>query len=45
MGLHYRNKKRICTEKEKGISIVKRRKKEDTQVHLRTIEEGVHQTL
>ena len=45
MGLHYRNKKRICAEKEKGISIVKRRKKKDTQVHSRAIKKEVYQIL
>ena len=35
----------INMKKEKGISIVERRKKRGTQVHIKTIEKRVYQTL
>ena len=32
----------VCTEKEEGIPVVKERKRRDTRIFSRTIEEGVH---
>jgi len=40
-----RDKEKICTEKEEGISTIERREKRGVQVHWRTIEKKVYQTL
>ena len=40
-----RGEERICAEKEKGVPIVKRGKRRGVQVHWRTIEERIYQTL
>ena len=45
MRLHKRDKRGVCTEEEKDISIVKRREGRDIKVHIRTIEKRVYQTL
>ena len=40
-----RSKEKVCTEKGESISVVKGRKRGGVQVHWRTIEERVYQTL
>jgi len=42
VGSHNGDKERVCANKEKGISIVKRRKGRGMQVHWRIIGERVY---
>jgi len=45
MGSCNRYKERICAKEGKDISVIERRERKGVQVHLRTIEEGIYQTL
>ena len=45
LGLCNRAKEKICAKKEKGVSVVERRKRRSMRVYLRTIEEEAYQTL
>jgi len=40
-----RNEERIHAKKEESVSIVEGRERRGTQVHIRTVEERVYQTL
>ena len=45
MGSHNRYKKRVCTEKRKGIPIVERRERRGMGVYQGIVKKRVHQTL
>ena len=42
LGLCNRAKEKICAKKEKGVSVVERRKRRSMRVYLRTIEEEAY---